>query len=119
MSRKTSSSLRLAAAVVAGLLLWQTTAAAEPLCEDTSRCVKRLPDGATTPQGVILPPGYYLTNETWNRLDEEVRRLQEEEVRLRAERDSLTKSAQPPWLWVAAALAVGIATGLGVTLVRN
>lgn len=38
---------------------------------------------------VTLPPGVHLSTELWIRLDTETRRLQELEIRLTAENDSL------------------------------
>lgn len=69
----------------------------------------------TTPKGVtvVLPPGYYITEPDYNRLDVELRRLQEAETRLAAENASLRKSASTDWLrWFAIGAVVGAA---GVT----
>lgn len=84
----------LALVAAAIVLLLAVVAAAEPSpCPDAERCLLRLPDGAQTPGGIILPPGYYLTPETYQRLDDEVRRLQEAETRLQAERDTYRNAA--------------------------
>jgi hypothetical protein len=67
-------------------------------------CALHLNKGATTTGGLILPPGYYLHPEAWDKLDTEVRRLQEAETRLTAERDSYRKAARPTWWWTATAI---------------
>ncbi len=62
-----------------------------------------------------LPPGYFLAEPTWMRLDTETRRLQDAETRLRAENASLRASAatgwQPGWYTVVLAVSGGIALG--------
>lgn len=59
---------------------------------------------------VRLSEGYYFDEPTYDRLDAEVKRLQDAETRLRAENDSLRKSAQawqPGWLTVVTAAVTG------------
>ena len=59
-----------------------------------------------------LPPGYFLDEETWMERDAEMRRLQEQESRLRAENLSLRDSADDfPWGKIALGIAVGLAGG--------
>lgn len=61
-----------------------------------------------------LPPGYFLDEPTWKRLDDELKRLQEAETRLRAENESFRKSAQewqPGWKTLLGATLSGIAIG--------
>lgn len=61
-----------------------------------------------------LPPGYYLDEPTWGKLDTEVRRLQDSETRLNAENKSLKTSLsgwQPGWWTLAGAVAGGLAIG--------
>lgn len=61
-----------------------------------------------------LPPGYYLDEPNWQKLDLEVRRLQDQETRLTAENDFLRGSLsgwQPGWRTLAVTLAVGLVTG--------
>lgn len=70
----------------------------------------------TTPGGadLNLPPGYYLDEGSWLRLDAEVRRLQDQETRLTAEVASFTHSAsgwRPPWWLLASAALVGAVAG--------
>ncbi len=57
---------------------------------------------------VTLPPGYYLPDATWDALDFEVRRLQDAETRLTAERDSYADTTVQ---WVVGALVAGFAAG--------
>lgn len=59
-----------------------------------------------------LPPGYYLDEAKFTRLDNELRRLQEREVRLDAENKSLRASAggwTPGWKTLMGAIIVGAA----------
>lgn len=59
-----------------------------------------------------LPPGYYLDETKFARLDGELRRLQEREVRLTAENLSLRASTggwQPGWKTLMGAVIVGAA----------
>lgn len=66
-----------------------------------------------------LPPGYFLDEPTWNKLDTEVRRLQEQEIRLTAENKKLREYSAgyfPMWAVVGASLAVGTAAGIWIGL---
>src|SRR5689334_9371519 len=114
-------SVRLAALLSASLLLLASRAAADPttivppppinlhFSSNTSVRTDTQPDVE-----LRLPPGYYLDEDTWNKLDVEVKRLQEQEIRLAAENKSLRASASgwyPGWRFVAAALVVGIGVG--------
>lgn len=114
----------IATFVCAGLVLAHTNVAAgdgespppDPCTEfEPGQCTLRLKEGATTPKGTILPPGYYLDPATYARLDDELRRLQESETRLKAERESLLKDAKPVWYWVAGALVAGFAAGYALS----
>jgi hypothetical protein len=65
-----------------------------------------------------LPPGYFLDEETWRERDLEMKRLQEQEVRLGAENLSLRRSADEfPWLAVGGAGVIG--TVLGIILIST
>lgn len=62
-----------------------------------------------------LPPGYFLDEESHDRLDREVRRLQDAETRLVAENRSLRgtlSSWQPGWVVLVVAVAGGVALGV-------
>lgn len=100
---------RLAAAVVLAIVLLTSTAAAEPPLRLTVPTT--VSDGAGNSRS--LPPGYFLTQDSWSALDLELRRLQEAETRLTAENESLRDAAgaPPAWWWVAAGVAA--AAGLG------
>lgn len=68
-------------------------------------------DGGTD---LRLPPGYFLDEPAWGKLDAETRRLQETETRLTAENRSLRKSAREVsfgWKTLSAALVLGFAAG--------
>lgn len=61
-----------------------------------------------------LPPGYYLDEPNWNKLDAEVRRLQDAETRLTAENQSFRASLgtwQPGWKTLLGAVILGGAGG--------
>lgn len=69
-------------------------------------------DGGTN---LRLPPGYYLDEPTWEKLDSEFRRLQDAETRLTAENKSMrttTQSWQPGWKALTITLVVGFAGGV-------
>lgn len=64
-----------------------------------------------------LPPGYFFDEGTFDKLDAELRRLQEQETRLTAENESLRDSSRhyfPGWVVVGAAVAAGIAAGIWI-----
>ena len=73
----------------------------------------RSPSKITTSEGnsADVPPGIYLDQESWDRLDAEIRRLQDAETRLTAERDYLL--ALPPVKWKTGVAAIaGIVLGV-------
>ena len=62
-----------------------------------------------------LPPGYFVPEPDWDKLDAETKRLQDQEVRLTAENKSLkdaTSGWQPGWRTLAITLVTGIALGV-------
>ena len=62
-----------------------------------------------------LPPGYYLDEERWKRLDLRVRELQNDSTRLNAENRALRNSVggwQPGWKTVLIVLGTGLAGGI-------
>lgn len=101
--------------ILAALILVATSrAAADPV-----HLHMRTPSTVTTDGGstLQLPPGYFLDEDSYSKLDNEVRRLQGQETRLVAENGSLRKtlsSWQPGWVVVASAVAGGIALGFYV-----
>lgn len=107
MSRKTLATV--AALVV--LTLRTAGAAAEPADRPihigTSSTVET--DGGST---LRLPPGYFLTEPLYSKLDTELIRLQDAETRLTAENETLrkkTESWSPGWRTLAASFVAGIA----------
>ena len=69
-----------------------------------------------------LPPGHYLDMFTWEMLDNEVRRLQDQETRLVAENKSLRtslKNAEPGWLTLVLMVAGTVATGITIKFVAD
>lgn len=80
--------------------------------EPTTLCLLRDPTYC-----VELEPGRYVEETLWIELDNEFKRLQDQETRLKAENDSLRKSANEfPWLTTAIVLGVGIAAGTYIGL---
>lgn len=70
----------------------------------------RTPSTCATEGGsrLSLPPGYWLSDEDWERNEEEVKRLQESETRLSAENAELRKGNS----WVIGGILVGAVLGL-------
>lgn len=99
----------------------KATALALCLCLTSSALadVTHMPEGGSfhSRDGYVmtLPPGYYVDEPDWIKLDAEVKRLQEAEVRLEAERDSLLDSlhATPGWVGVAVGVVLGATVGAG------
>ena len=91
------------------VVLASREAGTEPLHLKTPSSVQT--DGGTT---LRLPPGYFLEEPVWHDLDEEMKRLQEREVRLDAENKSLRSSAKEisfGWYVLGAAVVAGFAAG--------
>jgi hypothetical protein len=85
------------------------SAAGEPLRLRSPSTVKT--DGASE---LRLPPGYFLEESDWNRLDLEVKRLQDAETRLTVENKTLTDGRPGAWAgWetVAGAFLLGTFAG--------
>lgn len=106
--------MRRAAAIAAGVvvMLLATRAAA-----DETPIHLTVPTTVSDGEGHTrsLPPGFFLTVSQWERLDSETRRLQEQEIRLRAENESLRGSGEAPgWWWVVSGIAAGAALGFWV-----
>jgi hypothetical protein len=62
----------------------------------------------------LVTPGWFLADVVWKKLDDEVKRLQDAEVRLTAENLSFRTSASssgPSWWVIASAVASGAALG--------
>lgn len=60
----------------------------------------------------VLQPGHFLNEQTYTKLDIEMRRLQDQETRLKAQNDSLRSSANDvPWLPIALSLGAGLILG--------
>lgn len=107
---------RLAAALALVLLLASSGAAADPAPthvvteEPRLLCVPLV----TPARCRDLPPGHFVDEETWNKIDAELRRAQDSETRMRAENTQLRKSVSgwsPGWKTLATALLVGAAGG--------
>lgn len=65
---------------------------------------------------LTLPPGYFLDEDTWELKDAEMRRLQEQEVRLKAENREFRKSGGGfSWITVGVVFALGVTAGVLAT----
>ncbi len=65
-------------------------------------------------EGLRLPPGYYLPEDSWKILDDEFKRLQDQETRLGAENKSLRETSdswQPGWKTLTVTLLTGMVAG--------
>ena len=72
------------------------------------------PSEVVTQKGskLALPPGYFLDEKTWQDRDAELKAAQEARTRLKAENESLRKSADDiPWATVGCALVFGAFVG--------
>jgi hypothetical protein len=61
-----------------------------------------------------LPPGYFLPEPDWSKLDVEMRRLQDQETRLNAQNQALRSDLehwQPGWVTLVGAAVLGGALG--------
>lgn len=117
---------RRAAMLVIALIVATPTATADPVPEaapavDLTRPLKLLSGSTVTTDGgstLRLPPGRFLTESVWERLDAEVVRLQAAETRLTAENKSFRASIDagaasgPSWWMLAGAFALGAATAV-------
>lgn len=105
------------AVVVALVLLWPGSALADDPADTSAEMLHiESPFTVTTDGGstVRLPPGYYMPEPTYDRLDLEVRRLQDAETRLMAENVVLRDTPPPTrrwWIGAAAGLIAGIVLG--------
>lgn len=103
--------MRARVLLAALVILATSRAAAEPV-----HLHMRTPSTVTTEGGTTrqLPPGYFLDEDSYGKLDTEMRRLQDQETRLGAENRSLKgtlSSWQPGWLVVVGAVVGGVALG--------
>lgn len=98
----------LVVAVLLALPLAGGTAAAEPRCT-SAPCRVKSSSTLKTEKGseVSLPPGWFMSDAVFSKVDAETRRLQDAETRLAAENASLRKSAaEAPFGWGTIAIVV-------------
>jgi hypothetical protein len=106
-----STSFALVVALGASPLLLTSSATAGPLHLKSGSSVKT--DGGSD---LRLPPGYFLTEPDWSKLDAELRRLQNAETRLDAENKSMRKSLDDGPGWGTLIITVtAFAAGVGIT----
>lgn len=108
---------RFAVVLALVLLLASTSATADPLPtthvqteEPRLLCVPPMP----VTRCREIPPGRFVDEGTWGRLDAELRRSQDAETRLQAENRKLRDSVSgwsPGWRTLAAVFVVGVAGG--------
>ncbi len=70
-------------------------------------------DGATR----MLPPGHFFDNPAYDKIEKEIKRLQDQETRLTAENFSLRKATEgwtPGWKTVASVFVTGVTIGIYV-----
>lgn len=109
--------MRLRAALLTvALVLIPGTSAADPLTfahlrSPRKACLPEMTDCVT------LPAGFFLSEETYAKLDAKVRELQDAQTRLTAENTSLRTTASqwsPGWISLVTALVVGATVALVV-----
>lgn len=104
-------------AAALAVLLPGRGAAADPYTPPPGQVLRlKTPSNVRTDGGsdLRLPPGYFLDEPAWGKLDTELRRLQDQETRLEAENQSLRKSAKGVsfgWYALGTAVALGLAGG--------
>lgn len=106
---------RLVGATLAVILVVAPQAAADP-APTTGASHIASPSTVKTDGGtdLRLPPGYFLDEPTYSRLDVEMRRLQDAETNLTAQNKALRTDVsgfQPGWKTLAITLASGIVLG--------
>lgn len=117
---------RLAVVIVVGVLSLTSRATADvlfptdfPLHISSNSSLRT----DTNPQDEVrLPPGTFFDEPTLTALDAELRRLQEQEVRLAAENATLRDASRtwfPAWTVLAAGIAVGVAGGIYIGIKLN
>jgi hypothetical protein len=114
---------RVKAAIVLVVMLASARGAAEPTrsCPDTTvPCHLHMREETTVTkdngQEFRFPPGHFLNDPTYSVLDDELRRLQDSETRLKAENQSLRGAIagwQPGWLTTVVVFIGGAALGVG------
>lgn len=106
--------MAFAAALLVTLLSGGAAAEPQPVSDERPTHVKS-PSTLRTDGGSErrLPPGYFLPEPVWDKLDREVARLQTAETRLSAENASLRDSASalPGWQAGVAVAALGLLVG--------
>jgi len=110
-----------AAILIAALLVaMPTTAEAEPQQMPSAHLWMRSAPGVLHINGLMydIPQGsHIITGSEWDLLEIEKKRLQEQEIRLKAENDSFRESAdEVPWRLIALGVAVGLITGTYIGL---
>lgn len=96
----------LGAAVIVALM--SNEASGDPIYHIKS------PSVITTEKGseLKLPPGYFMDEPTFKDLDLRLKTLEENDTRLRAENQSLRKTADEiPWKVIGSAIAFGVLVG--------
>lgn len=120
-----SSRLLLGLAAACAVLLLASQAAAEPVLPGEAPAQTyyrvRKPSTLHTLGGLVvpLPPVYILGEPEWERLDAEVRRLQDAETRLEAENTSLRETARAlsfPWRGAVVGGLLGLVVGIAATV---
>lgn len=87
----------------------------DPGCHVRKGAVLVLPSGNT----LVVPPGYYLDEPTWDKRDAELKLAQDLNTRLKAENDSFRQSADEiRWKAPVIALGLGFVAGVIVMLVK-
>jgi len=106
---------RLAIAVIAAGVLAARETHGDPIYHVKSPSTLKTEKGSE----LKLPPGYFLDEETWRERDLELKQAQADRTRLKAENESLRKSASEyPWAATALVGVFGVAVGIFAVVVK-
>lgn len=100
MRRRAVAATALCALLASGASAADPAPAATPTTPDLSKPLQLLSGSVVQTDGgstLRLPPGRFLTEDLWGKLDTELRRLQTAEVRLTAENTSYHKQLDTGW----------------------
>lgn len=101
--------------LVAAIVMASSRATAEPVYHLKSPSTLKTEKGSE----LKLPPGYFLDEQAWQERDLELKAAQEARTRLKAENESLRKSANEyPWLATGVVGLFGVVLGVTAVILK-